>query len=113
MEEESSQSLEENDMPKASGIAVRNKRKVELKPTSTIDAKKAALEGMNMALKKMEENDCFQIFGDFIASELRKIPSKVQADRIQRKLQRTLLDFMDELDDNAHNNVILWLKDCK
>lgn len=116
MEEESQSSIgKENIIPNASlsGIAVRSKRKLELKATSTDDAKRTALEGMNKALKKMEENDSFQVFGDFIASELRKIPNKVDADRVQRKLQRTLLDFMDELDNNVHNNVILWLADCE
>lgn len=78
---------------------------------STDGTKKAALDAMNQALKKMNEemNDEFKIFGDFIAAELRKIPNKIDANRVQRKMQRMLLDFMDELD----GNVILWLNDCE
>lgn len=47
-----------------------------------------------------DANDEFQIFGDFVASELRKIPDKATARRVQRKLQRNLLDYMDDMDDD-------------
>lgn len=101
-------------MPESSiGDAARKKRKTVVKPTSVDDCKKVAMDAMNKALKKMDENDSFQVFGDFIASELRKIPDKTNADRIQRKMQRVLLDCMDELDEcNITRNVIMWLKNC-
>lgn len=100
-------------MVSSPAIASGVKRKIE--PTTSADAtKKVALNAMNQALKKMNEepNDEFKIFGDFIATELRKIP-KEQANKVQRKMQRVLLDFMDELDNNAISNVILWLNDCE
>lgn len=91
------------------------KRKTQL-PSTVDETKKVAFDAMNQALKKMneEQNDEFKVFGDFIAAELRKIPNKVDANKVQRKMQRMLLDYMDELDGNTMNdNVISWLNDCK
>lgn len=101
-------------MPESSiSVDTRKKRKSEVKATPVDDCKKVAMDAMNKALKKMDESDSFQVFGDFIASELRKIPDKANAVRIQRKMQRVLLDAMDELDDsNTTRNVIMWLKNC-
>lgn len=48
--------------------------------------------------KKPYEDDSFETFGRFMASELRSIADPTDAHRIQRKLQRLLIDAMDELD---------------
>lgn len=45
-----------------------------------------------------ETEDSFDTFGRFLASELRSIPNLTNAHKIQRKLQRLLIDCMDELD---------------
>lgn len=67
--------------------------------TSTTTSKKLAMDAMNQALRKMNEpDDEFKVFGDFIASELRKVANKNDAYRLQRKMQRVLLDYMDEID---------------
>lgn len=51
--------------------------------------------------KTYETNDNFETFGRFLASELRSIPNPTDAHKIQRKLQRLLIDCMDELDANS------------
>lgn len=48
--------------------------------------------------KTYNTDDSFETFGRFVASELRSIPNSVVAHKIQRKLQRLLIDSMDELD---------------
>lgn len=77
-------------------MAVRNKRKFGIKSPAVDDYKQTALNGMKRALQKMEESYSFQTFGNFVAAELRKIPNKTEADVIQRKVQRKLLDCIDE-----------------
>lgn len=57
-----------------------------------------ALKGMEKALKKMDEMDSFQTFGNFVAEELRKIPNVTLANKVQRKLTRYLMDCLDEVD---------------
>lgn len=60
--------------------------------------KKAAFDGMQKALSKLDESDSFQTFGNYVASELRKISDIETANRIQRKLNRTLLDCFEDID---------------
>lgn len=64
-----------------------------------------AIDGMQRALNKMEggEVDAFQTFGNFIASELRKIPDVAVANRIQRALTRNLMDLLDD----AETDIVL------
>lgn len=50
------------------------------------------------ARNKSDENESFQAFGNFVAETLRKIPNKSDANKIERKLQRTLLELLEELD---------------
>lgn len=52
--------------------------------------KDAAMHAFSM----LSQNDDFTIFGEFIAAELRRLPS-MTAQTLKRKLNRTLLDFVD------------------
>lgn len=70
----------------------------------TADYKKIALQGMECALKKMTETDTFQTFGNFVAEELRKIPKPCDAHVIQRKIQRVLLEYWDNLEGSSTAN---------
>lgn len=70
-------------------------------PSTSDDTRQIAIKAMNTAKEKINQepaSDEFQIFGNFIASELRKIPDINNARRIQRKMLRVLLDYMDEMD---------------
>ncbi|XP_058467109.1 uncharacterized protein LOC131440029 isoform X2 [Malaya genurostris] len=51
------------------------------------------------SVQKVEKIDSFQVFGNFVAEELRKIPDQVLANQVQRKLTRYLMDCMDEVDE--------------
>lgn len=46
------------------------------------------------ALSMLSQNDEFTAFGEFIAAELRRL-SNVAAQQLKRKLNRTLLDFVE------------------
>lgn len=70
-------------------------------PSTSDDTRQIAIKAMNTAMEIINQepaSDEFQVFGNFIASELRKIPDINNARRIQRKMQRVLLDYMDEMD---------------
>ncbi|XP_058812570.1 uncharacterized protein LOC131677055 isoform X1 [Topomyia yanbarensis] len=54
--------------------------------------------GEQQSVQKVEKPDSFQVFGNFVAEELRKIPDLVLANQVQRKLNRYLMDCMDEVD---------------
>lgn len=93
---------------KSSGAAVRNYNKsrssTPVATTTTLsDAKSIALHGMERALKKMDEVDGYQVFGIFVAEELRKINNPAVANKVQRKLTRVLMDCLDEVDGNSTN----------
>lgn len=60
--------------------------------------KAIALEGMRTAIQKMTEVDSFQVFGSYVAEELRKIPDVNEANRLQRKLARVLIDSLDDME---------------
>lgn len=97
---------------KSSGGAVRNYNKSRSStPTATTttlsDAKSIALQGMERALKKMDEVDSYQVFGNFVAEELRKIKDPAMANKVQRKLTRVLMDCLDEVDSNTMNPPIV------
>lgn len=77
-------------------MAVWYKRKLELQAQAVVEYKRTALNGMKRALQKMEESDSFQAFGNFVATELRKIPNQTAANNIQRKVQRKLLDCIED-----------------
>lgn len=89
----------------SNGVAVRYKRKLEFKSQVVDEYKQTALDGMKRALQKMEESDSFQTFGNFVAAELRKIPNKTEANIIQRRVQRKLLDYIDEYEMNSESRV--------
>ncbi|XP_065076324.1 uncharacterized protein LOC135699894 [Ochlerotatus camptorhynchus] len=77
---------------------VAKKRK---KTESSESLKVLAIEGMQRALNKMDGDvDSFQTFGNFVASELRKIPDSAVANRVQRTLTRNLIDLLDEAEYN-------------
>lgn len=40
----------------------------------------------------------FQIFGNYVAAELRKIPNPADANKLIEKINRVMLDFAEELD---------------
>lgn len=67
-------------------------------PSTSDDTRQIAIKAMNAAIEKINQeptSDEFRIFGNFIACELRKIPDINNARRIQRKMQRVMLDEMD------------------
>lgn len=87
---------------------------------------------MQRALEKMEEVDSFQVFGNFVAAELRKISNESLANQVQRKITRFVMDCMDEVDastskittntsqtfvpayDQSKNNLVIsWLMHCE
>lgn len=79
----------------------RKRRKIDCHPSPEDGSKKVALEGMQRALASLEEReDAFQIFGNFVASELRKIEDPMMANRIQRVLTRNLMDLLDEAEED-------------
>lgn len=94
-----SQSDTEN-ASKSTGVAVRNKRSQSSAPP-TDNYKKVAIEGMQRALKQMEEHDSFQVFGNYVASELRKIHNPDLANKVQRKIASFMLKCLDEIDEEA------------
>lgn len=59
-----------------------------------------ALDSVQAAIAKLNENDSYQTFGNYVAAELRKLPRR-QANYIQRKLNRTLLDLLDANDSES------------
>lgn len=97
---------------KSSGAAVRSYSKSRSStPTATTttlsDSELIALQGMERALKKMDEVDSYQVFGNFVAEELRKINNLATANKVQRKLTRVLMDCLDEVDGNTMNSPIV------
>lgn len=48
--------------------------------------------------------DSFQMFGNYIASELRQIRNVREAKRVQRKLTYKLLECLDEIDNDTGSN---------
>ncbi|XP_055525844.1 uncharacterized protein LOC129718788 isoform X2 [Wyeomyia smithii] len=56
------------------------------------------LASVQQSLQSMQKVDSFQVFGNFVAEEIRKIPEPVVANQVQRKLTRFLMDCMDEVD---------------
>lgn len=116
---------------KSTGIPDRKKR-AKLTAVPTDDCKSIALKGMQRALEKMEEVDSFQVFGNFVAAELRKISNESLANQVQRKITRFVMDCMDEVDastskittntsqtfvaayDQSKNNLVIsWLMHCE
>ncbi|XP_053698242.1 uncharacterized protein LOC128745236 [Sabethes cyaneus] len=59
-----------------------------------------AIDSVQAAIAKLNENDSYQVFGNYVAAELRKLPRR-QANFIQRKLNRTLLDLLDANDSES------------
>lgn len=62
---------------------------------------------MERALKKMDEMDSYQVFGNYVAEELRKINNPNVANKVQRKLTRVLMDCLDEVEANAMSSTIV------
>ena len=87
-----------NETSKRTGHTIGKKRRTTSEKESDEYYKKVALDGMQKALSRMDDEDSFQTFGNFVASELRKISNFETANRIQRKLNRALLDCIDEID---------------
>lgn len=58
------------------------------------------MDGLQRALKVMDNTDRYQIFGNYVASELRRLPDS-SANRVQRKLARFLLDCVEEIEDEV------------
>ncbi|XP_053684032.1 uncharacterized protein LOC128734063 [Sabethes cyaneus] len=61
------------------------------------------LASLQQSLQNIQKVDSFQVFGNFLAEELRKIPDRTLANQMQRKLTRFLMDCMDEVD-TAYGN---------
>lgn len=66
--------------------------------TQNDEGKAVALNGLERALKVMDNTDSYQIFGNYVASELRRLPND-HANRVQRKIARFLLDCLEEIDE--------------
>ncbi|XP_055619500.1 uncharacterized protein LOC129764447 [Toxorhynchites rutilus septentrionalis] len=99
---ESNLTLEEDSVkgtPKRQISSPKSNKGTQQSAESTGDPTTAiALEGIQAALKKLSEVDSYQVFGNYIAEELRKLSDANAANRIQRKLARQLIDSLDELD---------------
>lgn len=80
----------------SSTVGRRNPRKRIVTPTASSSnptptfVKDAAMHALSM----LSQNDEFTAFGEFIAAELRRL-SNVAAQQLKRKLNRTLLDFVE------------------
>lgn len=94
-----SQSDEESISKSCPIVPATKRRKVAETPID--NSKSIALEGMQQALNKMNDIDSFEVFGNFVAAELRKIPNSTLANKTQRKIARFVLDCMDEVDDES------------
>lgn len=88
---------------------INNEMKVSV--SSVDDIKLITLQGIEQTLKKTNDVDSFQIFGNFIAEELRKIPNQQTANKIQRKLTRTLMDCLDEMEDQQNTSTLVIIKE--
>ncbi|KAJ8918002.1 hypothetical protein NQ315_011455 [Exocentrus adspersus] len=67
---------------------------VELDPISFVKKPQAA--------SASKSTDDFQVFGDFVACELRNLRSKENQKKLKRAIQRAILDI-SELDDNGND----------
>lgn len=83
----------------SSKIAVgqrKQRKKAASTPTASSNdpSQSFGIDAAMHAFRMLSQNDDFTIFGEFIAAELRRLPS-VTAQILKRKLNRTLLDFVD------------------
>ncbi|XP_055543943.1 uncharacterized protein LOC129729408 [Wyeomyia smithii] len=62
------------------------------------------LANFQQTVQSLQKVDSYQVFGNFIAEELRKIPEEKLANQVQRKLTRFLMDCIDEADRPAENS---------
>lgn len=72
----------------------KRKRRKDDEESSSI--KRVAIEALEKSLNVMENHDMFTDFGNFVASQLRAIPDVNVAKRIQRTVNRCLLDNIDK-----------------
>lgn len=90
-----------NSPPAASGSGIPSrKRKVSCAPvTSTADL----IEKANKTLESLSADDEFQVMGAYLASHVRNIArtNRVAADRLHRKLIKTVLDCLDDMDNST------------
>lgn len=103
--------------PLSTGVAKRKRKVSSVRSASTssvqsgssiaIDENKEnnqkALRVLDLALESMknEKQDEFDIFGAFVASELRNISNQNTARKVKLKLQVNLANYMLELDESA------------
>lgn len=83
--------------PTSSGVGIRKKRaneNVEMQKASTQKSteKEKVMSVLDTALKKLETIDEWQLFGNFVASELRSIP-RGQAVDLKRKLNSVIANY--------------------
>lgn len=86
---------------------VQKKRKQNVNDDNTQEMKKLAFEGLTKALAQENETP-YHVFGQFVTSELLKLKETRRssvADSIQRKLNRCLLNELDNLESNKAINV--------
>lgn len=75
------------------------------KSNSEKDEHDAALEN---ALQIMQKPcDEYQIFGDFVASELRGLRKAASKRKLKRLIQQAILEVTDEDDEENSNNILL------
>lgn len=94
--------------PSISGVAKRNKRKMPVRADNSAQLQKA-LGGLDQCLETIAavksaqaSDDEFQIFANYVASELRLIPDIQAARRIKRKLQVFFTNSLLELDEMVY-----------
>lgn len=93
----------------SSGVAVRKRKSVVDKSAADANVsikskeREIAMAGIQCAMKQLEKcktpssvNDDFHTFGMFIASELRSLKDLAYAKASQRKLNKVLLDIMED-----------------
>ncbi|XP_055525915.1 uncharacterized protein LOC129718831 [Wyeomyia smithii] len=64
-----------------------------------------ALTNVQQTVQSLQKVDSYQVFGNFIAEELRKIPEEKLANQLQRKLMRFLMDCLDEAEQSHEKSV--------
>lgn len=97
--------------PAASGTGIANRRrKVSTASESSTTQTSKLIEQAMKSLDSLPPDDEWQIMGNYLASHARSIAStdRVAADHLHRKLVKTVLDYLDELDASKQPQAMTW-----
>lgn len=92
-----------------SGIANRRRKLSSTSESSTTQSSKLIEQAMK-TLDSLPPDDEWQIMGNYLASHARSIASKdrVAADHLHRKLIKTVLDYLDDLEASQQPQTMGW-----